>query len=101
VAAYNAVVPPVPDLTGKTLVVKTAGRPAEMPLILGGCGFETHGGRLFMSGTNVPHAPGAYSWTDGVRRLVAWDAVEEYMIFGSVEEYHSRLVLPTAGEATG
>jgi hypothetical protein len=56
---------------------------------------------LFLSGTNVPHAPGAYNWTDGVRRLVAWDAVEEYMIFDSVEEYHSRLVLPAAGEVAG
>jgi hypothetical protein len=93
-AAYNSVTPAVPDLTGKTLVVQTAGRPIQMPLILGGCSFETQGGRLFLSGTSVPHAPGTYCLTDGVRRLVAWDAVEEYMVFDSVEHYHSRLVLP-------
>jgi hypothetical protein len=93
-AAYNTVTPPVSDLRGKTLVVKVSSRPLEYPLILGGCSFETHGGRLFLSGTNVPHAPDSYSWTDGVRRLVAWDAVEEYMIFDSVEQYHGRLILP-------
>ena len=97
-AAYNAVPPAVPDLTGKTLVVKTASRPIEMPLILSGCSFETQSGRLFLSGTNVPHAPDAYNWTDGIRRLVAWDVVEEYMVFDSVEHYYSRLVLPVGGE---
>jgi hypothetical protein len=40
-AKYNAVAAPVPDLTGKTLVVKTIGRPIQIPLILGGCSFET------------------------------------------------------------
>ncbi len=94
-AAYNAVSPPVPDLRGKTLVVRTASRPLACPLILGGCSFETHGSRLFLSGTNVPHAPNSYTWTDGIRQLVAWEAVEEYMVFDSVEDYHSRLVLPT------
>jgi len=93
-AKYNAVTPPVPDLAGKTVVVKTTGRPIEIPLILGGCNFETQGGRLFLSGTNVPYVPGSYNWTDGIRRLVAWDSVEEYMIFESVEDYHSRLILP-------
>jgi hypothetical protein len=93
-AGYNAVVPPVPDLRGKTLVVRTSSRALEHPLILGGCSFETQGGRLFLSGTNVPHQADSYNWTDGIRLLVAWDAVEEYMIFDSVEHYHSRLLRP-------
>jgi hypothetical protein len=93
-ATYNVVTPPVPDLTGKTLVVKTLSRPLAIPLILGGCSFETQAGRLFLSGTNVPCAPGSYNWTDGVRQLVAWDAVEEYMVFESVEDYHARLIIP-------
>lgn len=92
-AVYNAVTPPVSDLHGKTLVVKTANRPLEYPLVLGGCSFETHRGRLFLSGTNVPARPEMYDWTVGIRRLVAWDAVEEYMIFDSVEQYHSRLIV--------
>src|SRR5437763_1300801 len=76
-AALNSVTPPLPDLTGKTLAVKTVGRPIEFLMILGGCSFEMQGDRLFLSGTNVPPIPGVYGWTDGVRRLVAWDKVEE------------------------
>jgi hypothetical protein len=93
-ASYNVVTPPVTDLRGKTLVVRSSSRPLECPLILGGCSLETHGGRLFLSGTNVPHAPDSSNWTDGIRRLVAWEAVEEYMVFDSVEQYHDRLILP-------
>lgn len=93
-SGYNAITPPVSDLTGKTLVVKTANMPIEIPFILSGCNFETQSGRLFLSGTNVPHAPDSYTWTDGIRRLVAWDAVEDYMVFDTVEHYHSRLLRP-------
>jgi len=94
-ATYNAVIPAVPDLTGKTLVVETKARPLQDSLVLGGCSFEMQAGRLFLSGTNVPCIPGSHNWTDGVRRLVAWDSIEGYMVFDSVEDYYSRLILPT------
>ena len=70
-SGYDDVTPPVPELTGKTLVVKTVGRPLKIPLILSGCSFETQSGRLFLSGTNVPYGPDTYNWDDGIRRLVA------------------------------
>jgi hypothetical protein len=97
-AEFNSVKQPVPDLTGKTLVINTKGRPLQFALILGGCSFETQAGRLFLSGTNIPHAPNTYNWTDGVRRLVAWDEVAEYMVFDSVEDYHSRLIVAPSSQ---
>ncbi|HEX4124376.1 MAG TPA: hypothetical protein VHY37_06590 [Tepidisphaeraceae bacterium] len=91
VSALNKVSPPVDELHGEILVVMTTHRPLDTPLVLSGCSFETQGNRLFLSGTNVPYAPGISAWTDGIRQLVAWDFVEEYMVFDSLEQYHSRI----------
>jgi hypothetical protein len=82
------------NLEGKTLVVLVRGRPITVPVVLGGCSLQTQGGRLFLTGTTEPCYPNLYNWTDGVRRFIAWDSVEEYMIFDSTAAYHACLVKP-------
>jgi hypothetical protein len=51
---------------------------------------ETRGGRLFLVGTGVPAQRSVQEWTDGVRRAVAWDAVDEYFLFESPDDYYAR-----------
>ncbi|HEY1188560.1 MAG TPA: hypothetical protein VGE74_12985, partial [Gemmata sp.] len=88
----------VPDLAGRTVVVFTRGRPLAIPVVLTDCRFERQGGRLFLVGTNQPCRSWLAEWCDGTRRCVAWDAVEEYVVFDSLADYHARQG-PSPGEA--
>src|ERR1700686_3446237 len=77
-----------PSLRGKTVAVFTRTR-AECPAVLRECLLETRGGRLFLVGASVPAQRAVQEWTDGVRRAVAWDAVDEYFLFDSPEDYYA------------
>jgi hypothetical protein len=79
-----------PKLRGKTLAVYTRYRADQGPIVLADCLLETRGERLFLVGSGISARLGAKEWTDGVRRSIAWDAVEEYMIFESNEDYYQR-----------
>jgi hypothetical protein len=80
-----------PDFTGKTIVVQTRNRPLVNVAILSECRFESQGGRIFLVGIRQPCSRQRPSWTDGIQCLVAWDGIEEYMVFESVSDYHNRL----------
>jgi hypothetical protein len=84
----------LPDFAGKTLVVQTRNRPLSNPIILNECELQTQAGKLFLTGVRQACAPELSSWTDGVRCYVAWDDVEEYLVFQSVQDFHSRLCRP-------
>ena len=43
-----------------------------------------------MVGTNRPCRSWLTEWCDGTRRCVAWDAVEEYVVFDSLADYYAR-----------
>jgi hypothetical protein len=79
-----------PSLRGKTVAVHVRNRPTDCPVVLSECMLETRGGRMFLVGTSVSARPGAKEWTDGVRRAIAWDAVDEYLLFQSPDDYYSR-----------
>ena len=89
-----------PRLRGKTVAVYSRGRP-ETPVILSDCLMETRGERLFIVGVGIAGQRKAKEWTDGVRRSVAWDAVEEYLLFESPEDYYTHMdaAPPAAGMA--
>src|SRR5262245_42024386 len=81
----------VPELAGKTVVVYTRIRPLAQGAVLSQCRFEWQGDRLFLAGLRQPCARQVPSWTDGVPCYIAWEAVEEYMVFSSAADYQARL----------
>lgn len=85
-----------PRLRGKTVAVFTRYRPGLPQVVLSDCLLETRGDRLFLVGIGVPAQQGAPEWTDGVRRSIAWDAVEEYLLFDSPDAYYERAKLAPA-----
>jgi len=89
----------VPDLAGKVVVVQTRNRPLSNPAVIGECRFESQGGRVFLVGIRQPCSRHMPSWTDGIRCCVAWDSIEEYMIFESLSDYHLRLDPPEADDS--
>lgn len=74
-----------PSFDGKVLAL-TVGSNGE-GLILASPKFERQCGRVFLVGA-APPAAGA--WAGGSRGAVAWDAVTDYLVFDSIDEYHNR-----------
>jgi hypothetical protein len=71
-----------PDFQGKVLAV-TMGAGGE-GLILQSPRFEWQAGRQFLVG-DIPKQ--LDDWTSGRSGAVAWDAVIDYLVFDSVEQY--------------
>jgi hypothetical protein len=82
-----------PDFRGKTVVVYGHGRAFYTPVVLSGCSFEVQGGRLFLVGRDQ-QSGSQPSWSNGARRAIAWEAVEDYLVFDSHQEYLARLPQP-------
>src|SRR5438046_9523706 len=80
----------VPSLRGKAVVVQVRNRASAAPLVLSDCFLEARGNRLFLVGTSQPAQRSRSEWSDGVRRAIAWDAVEEYFLFDTLEDYYAR-----------
>lgn len=78
------------SLRGKTIAVHLRNRAGGPPIVLKECMLETRGSRLFLVGTSVPAQPAVMEWTDGVRRALAWDAVDDYLLFDSPDDYYGR-----------
>ncbi len=76
------------SLRGKTVAVHMSSRAGGPPIVLKDCMLETRGNRLFLVGTSVPGQPAVTEWTDGVRRAIAWDAVDDYLLFDSPDDYY-------------
>jgi hypothetical protein len=76
------------SLRGKTVAVHMRSRAGVPPIVLKDCMLETRGSRLFLVGTSVPVQPAVTEWTDGVRRAIAWDAVDDYLLFDSPDDYY-------------
>jgi hypothetical protein len=88
-----------PAFKGKTVVVSSRNRSLMAPLVLTDCTFVVVGNRLFLVGTSLAPDRSRTEWSDGVRHRIAWDAVEEYLLFDSVEEYYDRRPTPSASQA--
>ena len=101
--------PTVPDLQGKLLLVYCRGRDILHPLLLANPCFQQQAGRTFLVGS-VPPGDSDVGWSDGVQRAIAWDLVESYLVYDSIEDYtlwmhgnrHSRVgpegLSPSEGE---
>ncbi len=83
----------VPGIRGKTMAIFVRSSPAA-PILLHDCILERRGDRLFLAGTSIPAHQGQDEWTDGIRRAIAWDAVEQYLIFDTPDDYYARAAAP-------
>ena len=82
----------LPDFTGKVVVVYHAGsRDPYSSSALISPRFERQGGRLFLRGEPAP-GDTPNDWALGCRFCVAWEVVEAYLVFDSVEDYQDRCV---------
>jgi hypothetical protein len=52
--------------------------------------FESQGGRLFIVGT-VPNESSRDNWMEGLTTAIAWDAVQDYVVFESMDDFLKRL----------
>ena len=84
---------PTPDFKGKTVSFSTA----ESTLAIVEPTFETQGGRLFVVGT-IPAKASTNDWAEGRLSAVAWDAVTDYIVFDSVDQYVELLKLSEVEE---
>lgn len=85
-------------LRGKTMAVFARHRPQSAPVVLSDCILEERGGRLFLVGASLAAEQSAQDWTSGARRAIAWDAIEEYLLFDTPDDYYAR-VLGAAAQA--
>jgi hypothetical protein len=79
----------VPNFAGKTVVLYTRRRMWGDSVLLTDCAFELQGGRLFLLGTTQEDGH-SRAWSVGLRRAIAWDRVEEYLVLDSLEQYRER-----------
>ena len=52
--------------------------------------FERQGGRLFLVGT-VPPDASQDNWMEDLTTAIAWDTVQDYVVFASMDDYQKRL----------
>ncbi len=52
--------------------------------------FERQAGRLFLVGT-IPDDITPDEWMQGLTTAIAWDTVQDYVVFESIPQYKSRL----------
>lgn len=54
--------------------------------------FEVHSGRLFLVG-RVPNGGSQNDWLAGLEVFIAWDQVQEVVVFDSLEDYYARVAM--------
>jgi hypothetical protein len=78
-----------PDFSNKIVLVYLMGRPADDGVLLQHAVFEIQGGRPFIIG-DFAEGASANDWVAGVRTALAWDTVQQYFMFDSMEDYMAR-----------
>ena len=80
----------LPDLSGKVVLVYHAGiRDPNICSAVVEPHFERQGGRLFLCGESAPgETPN--DWIAGCKLCLAWESIEGYVVFQSLEDYVRR-----------
>ena len=81
----------LPEVAGKILSVLCAGE--DTGQLIHDPSFEEQGGRLFLIGT-VPKEASRDNWMEGLPCAIAWDTVQDYVTFASMDDYLTRLRAP-------
>lgn len=80
----------LPDLSGKLICIYMTGR-SQARYILQDVSFDIQGGRLFVVG-RIPEDYDKYvTWAKGKPAAIAWDCVDYYILFESVEQFRESL----------
>ncbi len=77
-----------PDFNDKFLSLSVIGD--DHTLTMDTPHFELQGDRWFIIGF-VPHSATNGDWSEGALRAVAWDQVNEYLVFDSADHYRKGL----------
>ncbi len=75
-----------PDFCGKLVVFYMLDR-ANRSYMLEDASFEIQAGRLFVVG-KVSNEYDDDVWAKGTTACIAWDCVEQYLVFDSAAQYH-------------
>ena|ERR1035441_5131718 len=78
----------LPDFEGK--VVSVVCKNEDTGQLIRSPKFEGQGGRLFLVGT-VPEDASQDNWMEDLPCAIAWDTVQDYVIFDSMSDYLTRL----------
>src|SRR3974390_958261 len=78
----------LPDFEGK--VCSVVGQNEDSGQLIRSSRFETQGGRLFLVGT-VPEDASRDNWMEDLPCAIAWDTVQDYVVFDSMSDYLNRL----------
>jgi hypothetical protein len=81
----------LPEFSGKVLSVLCVGE--DTGQLIFNPSFQEQGGRLFMVGT-VPKEASRDNWMECLPCAIAWDTVQDYVIFASMDDYLTRLKAP-------
>ena len=81
----------LPQLGGKVLSVLCAGE--DTGQLIYDPTFEEQGGCLFMIGT-VPKDSSRDNWMERLLCAIAWDTVQGYVVFASMDDFLTRLHAP-------
>lgn len=80
---------PFPDFSDKIVLIYLMGRSPDDGVLLERAVFEVQGGRVFLIG-DFAEGASANDWVAGVRTALAWDSVQQYFTFTSMEDYMAR-----------
>lgn len=81
-----------PDLSHKIVLLYLANQCDEHNVVLAQPRFEQQGDKLFILGI-FAEGTTANDWATGIHTAVAWDKVEQYLVFDSLEDYFDRISL--------
>jgi hypothetical protein len=81
-----------PDFSGKIILLYLTDRSDEHNVVLQNAVMENQAGKLFVVG-QFAEGTTTNDWATGIQTAVAWDNVEQYLVFDSIEDYFSRISL--------
>jgi hypothetical protein len=79
----------LPDFSQKLVLIYLMGRSPDDGVLLENARFEIQGGRPFLVG-DFAEGGSANDWVAGVHTALAWDSVQQYFVFDSMEDYMAR-----------
>ena len=85
----------LPDFSGKVVILYLSNSTDERGIVLQDPVFQIQGDRLFLLG-RIAEGTSPNDWVAGVYSGVAWECVDQYLVFDSLEDYLARASLAWA-----
>ena len=78
-----------PDFSGKAILFDTIGKLSDEAFLVENVKFEIQAGKLFITG-NMANAGGSDNYSRGLPVGIAWDQIQSYIVFDSVQQFIQR-----------